>query len=76
MNSYEKGSPEYEMMGDYFRLLKKYWDITQIDWVKLVDETDAFVNRYEKATKGFSRRLGMEFLNQLEDMYKGVHECG
>lgn len=78
MNSYEKGSPEYEMMGDFFRLSKKFWNVKKADeyWTSLVEETDQFITKHEESTKGFSRKLGYQLLNQCEEMYKGVHECG
>lgn len=68
---FDKGSPEYEMMGEYFKLTKKYWNMTHIDWAEMINEVDNFVVKHDKKTRGFAQRLAMQLLNQCDAMSKG-----
>ncbi len=62
----EKGTEEFEMFGDFFKICKRYWDIQDTDkyWDDLVKETDIFCKKYE--TEILSQKLMFSFLETQE----------
>lgn len=69
--AFTKDSEEFKMMADYYTLIKEFWEVKKDDkyWITLVEKTDAFVQKYDRATNGFSGRIGYAFLNQCEKNY-------
>lgn len=62
---FTKGSEEWIMFNEYFKLCQKYWEPENNDeyWDSLITETDVF---YEKYKTDFSRSLAMALVNEAE----------
>lgn len=62
----EKGTEEFMMMGDYFYLVKKYWNVQSDDryWNELKKSVNEFVEKYKMFS--FSKKLAMAFLEEQE----------
>lgn len=65
---FEKGSLEFQMFADYYRIAQKYWNIKQNDddeWVHLVDDIRAFHEKYIDIS--LAKRLAGALVNDLEE---------
>lgn len=69
--AFTKDSAEFKMMGEYYNLMKEFWDVkdTSEYWTALVEKSDAFIQKYETDTKGLSRRLAYAFMCHCEKIY-------
>lgn len=67
---FEKGSEEWLMFQDYWKLCQKYWGVENSDeyWGELIKETDVFLKKYE--TIPLARKIAMAFLDTQEEKYK------
>lgn len=69
--AFTKDSPEFKMMGDYYNLMKEFWEVKETSeyWTALVEKSEEFIKKYETDTKGLSRRLAYAFMCQCEQIY-------
>ena len=60
-----KGSEEFEMFQDYWKMMQSVWSVenTKEYWEKVVEDTDRFYRKYQ--TK-FSKELALALANELE----------
>ena len=71
MADFDKESWQYNMMGDYYKLMHDFWNITNNDeyWKSLVDAMEEFGAKYDEQSLGFSRKLALEFGNYMDKRY-------
>ena len=45
-----KGSEEFEMFQDFWKLLQDHWEVEKTDeyWQKVIAESDSFYRNYQK----------------------------
>lgn len=67
---FEKGSEEWLMFQDYWKLCQKYWDVENSDeyWDELIKESEEFLKKYESIP--LARKISMAFLDTQEEKYK------
>lgn len=67
---FEKGSEEWLMFQDYWKLCQKYWDVENSDeyWDELIKESEEFLKKYESIP--LARKMSMAFLDTQEEKYK------
>ena len=67
---FEKGSKEWEMFMDFWKLCQKHWvpEETEEYWSTLADDIDTF---YKKHKNPFARKLYWAFHKELEERMKG-----
>lgn len=67
---FEKGSEEWQMFTDFWKLCQKYWEPEQTDeyWECAVKEFDSF---YKKYRTPYAKHLAVGMLNALEETEKG-----
>lgn len=60
-----KGSEEFEMFQDYWKLLQENWKTENNSgyWGKVMKDSDAF---YQKYKTPFARELSIAYINELE----------
>lgn len=60
-----KGSEEFEMFQDFWKLLQENWQIEDNDayWQKVIADSGAFYNRYETP---FAKELSIAYMSELE----------
>lgn len=65
---FEKGSAEWNMMGDFYRLCRDYWKANETDqyWDALLDATEALNQKYHNPTL---LALIVGFVGAKEDEY-------
>lgn len=46
----EKGTEEFEMFGEYFRICKKYWDVSNSEnyWESFINDMNLFYVKYKE----------------------------
>ena len=61
----------FQMMGDYYKLVKEFWETEENDdyWSKAIDRAEEFRAKYDKQSLGFSGRIALEYLNYLDKKY-------
>lgn len=61
----KKGTEEFEMFRDYWKMLEENWSVedTEIYWNKVIEDTKAFYGRYKTE---FSKELALALINELE----------
>lgn len=64
-----KGSEEFEMFQDYWKLLQENWkvEISEEYWEKVIADSKIF---YEKYKTAFAKDLTVAYLNELDRRYK------
>lgn len=67
---FEKGSEEWLMFKDYWKLCQKYWGVENSDqyWDELIEECNEFFKKYEIIP--LARKISMAFLDTQEEKYK------
>lgn len=70
--NFTKDSFPFQMMGDYYKLVKDFWKTEEKKeyWVEAVEKAEEFSTKYEKQSLGFSRKIALEYLNFLDRKYK------
>ena len=60
-----KGSEEFEMFQDYWKMMQSVWSVenTKEYWEKVVEDTDRFYRKYQTE---FSKELALALANELE----------
>ena len=61
----QKGTEEFEMFRDYWKMLEENWGVEDSEayWNKVIEDTDAFYRKYETE---FSKALALALINELE----------
>lgn len=61
----QKGTEEFEMFRDYWKILEENWGFEDSEayWNKVIEDTDAFYRKYETE---FSKELALALINELE----------
>lgn len=69
----QKGTEEFEMFRDYWRMLEENWGIEETEeyWDKVIADTDAFYKKYKTA---FSKDLAVALINELERRTKNAEK--
>lgn len=64
-----KGSEEFEMFQDFWKLLQDHWEVEKTDeyWQKVIAESDSFYRKYQTE---LSKDLVLAFVNELERKMK------
>lgn len=67
---FEKGSKEWHMFQDYWKICQKYWIPEESDgyWEALIQEADKFCQKYEDVPLAKKNMFG--FLEVLEEKEK------
>ena len=67
---FKKGSEEWMCFMDFWNLCQNNWSVEENDsyWQKLVDDVDAFANKYEKDV--FAVKIAVGFVEAQEEKYK------
>jgi len=70
--NFTKESFPFQMMSDYYKLVKDFWETEEKKeyWVKAIERAEEFSKKYEKQSLGFSQKLALEYLNYLDKKYK------
>ena len=73
---FEKNSPEWKMFNEYWKICQKYWLPEDSDayWQSLTDETVAFGEKYDKVSKGFSIKISLALLDELQEKHRDVKD--
>ena len=60
-----KGSEEFEMFQDYWKLMQSVWNVedTKEYWNKVIKDIDRFHSKYQTE---FSKELSLALANELE----------
>ena len=68
---FQKGSEEWMMFQDYYKLVQKYYIPEDTDeyWEEVVKEVDIFVKKYQ-ANVPLARNIALAFANTLEEELK------
>lgn len=72
---FQKGSDEWTLFQDYYRLIQKYYIPESNDsyWDDVVEEMDGFCEKYKQVP--LARKIAMEFLKTMEEeLKKGKNE--
>lgn len=66
----ERGTEEFELFGEYFKLCKKYWDVKDTDeyWKELVQAVKDFPKKYNN--DDFAVALAIAFVNTQSKRHK------
>ena len=61
----QKGSEEFEMFRDYWKVLEENWGVEDSEayWDKVIGDTDALYRKYRTE---FSKELALALINELE----------
>lgn len=64
---FPKGSPEWLMFQDYYKLCQKYWlpDKSETYWRSLVEDTGEFLVKYKNIS--FATQLYIAFITTQEE---------
>lgn len=67
---FQKGSPEWYMFQDYWKLCQKFWIPEKNDnyWENMVNETREFMKKYEDIT--LASGLAIALIDDLENRMK------
>lgn len=67
---FNKGSEEWLMFTDFWKLCQKYWQVESSDeyWESLIDSTNNFANKYKSIP--LSRKLAFALIESIEELYK------
>lgn len=70
--SLTKDTPEYQMFGEYYQVVQKYYTFETTDeyWDALVKECDEFYRKWKDSVP-LSRELAKALINYQERMYRG-----
>lgn len=66
---FEKGSAEWQMFQDYYKICQKYWNPEQSEteaekyWLELGEEMNAFYNKYQMIP--LARRIMSAFYHSM-----------
>lgn len=73
---FQKGSKEWMMFQDFWKLCQKYWIVEDGDeyWDSLVDNAGDFVRRYDNTH--FAKELAYGFVESQEVKYREEHKQG
>ena len=68
----QKGTEEFEMFQDYWKLLQENWGVEDNDayWDKVVRDCDLFYQKYQTS---FAKELVLAYMNELERKYKNEY---
>lgn len=72
---FQKGSDEWTLFQDYYRLIQKYYIPESNDsyWDDVVEEMDGFCKKYQQVP--LARKIAMAFLKTMEEeLKKGKNE--
>ena len=66
----ERGTEEFELFGDYFKICKKYWQVESTDeyWENLIDDCNEFCEKYKDYK--LAREIARAFCNAQEIIFK------
>lgn len=66
----ERGTEEFELFGDYFKICKKYWQVESTDeyWENLIDDCNEFCEKYKDYA--LAREIARGFCNAQEKELK------
>lgn len=66
---FEKGSKEWDMFMDFWKLCQKYWEPEETEeyWYSLVDDINSF---YQKHNTSFAKKLYWSLHQELEQKLK------
>lgn len=67
---FEKGSEEWMMFQDFWKLCQEYWNVEDNDdyWKNLIADCDCFYKKYKEIS--IARNLVYALSNSLEQSYK------
>ena len=67
---FEKGSDEWKMFTDFWRMCQKYWGVENSDeyWDSLIDCTNEFYEKYKHIP--LARRLALSLVDTMEDVLR------
>lgn len=70
----ERGTEEFELFGDYFKICKKYWQVESTDeyWENLIDDCNEFCEKYKDYK--LAREIARAFCNAQEKNLKESRE--
>lgn len=70
----ERGTEEFELFGDYFKICKKYWQVESTDeyWEHLIDDCNEFCEKYKDYA--LAREIARAFCNAQEKNLKESRE--
>ena len=70
----ERGTEEFELFGDYFKICKKYWQVESTDeyWENLIDDCNEFCEKYKDYK--LAREIARGFCNAQEKNFKESRE--
>ena len=70
-DAFRKDSFEYEMMREFYLLIKEFWVVREEDdyWISLIDKSDAFAKKYEDSTE-FALALALSFVKRCDGIHK------
>ena len=70
----ERGTEEFELFGDYFKICKKYWQVESTDeyWENLIDDCNEFCEKYKDYK--LAREIAFGFCNAQEKNLKESRE--
>lgn len=77
MGEFDKGGRVFEMMGDYYRLMKQYFIVDPKDmntdefWDNLIRNTEAFCLKHETDNDRLALELAMALITHAEDQARG-----
>ena len=69
---FNKSSAEFQMMTDYYNLIKDNWVIEDKDkyWIDVVKKANEFCKKYDADTNGFAERIAYAFLCHIEQLHR------
>jgi hypothetical protein len=70
----ERGTEEFELFGDYFKICKKHWQVESTDeyWENLIDDCNEFCEKYKDYK--LAREIARAFCNAQEKNLKESRE--
>ena len=71
---FTRGSREFEMFTDYWKLCQKHWIPERTDeyWETVISAISAFEKKYREI--GLARKLGNALASDIEERYKRENE--
>ena len=66
--TFEKGTPEFSMMQDFFLLVKKYATPLNSDeyWDSMIKDFNELTSKYDPACEGLALKLGLAYMTNRE----------
>lgn len=73
---FPKGSREWEMIGEFWAICKKYWFVEDTDkwWKEVTEATNEFVRKYGRET--YPRCIMGGFIRNLEEQARSLRKAG